>query len=76
MTAEMVHLIHSKVPNIVCTQPFGCLPNHIAGKGMLKKIKDNFPESNIVTIDYDTSATEINQLNRIRLMIANAKKNM
>ena len=76
LTAEMVHLIHNKVPNIVCTQPFGCLPNHIAGKGMLKKIKDNFPESNIVTIDYDTSATEINQLNRIRLMIANAKRNM
>jgi predicted nucleotide-binding protein (sugar kinase/HSP70/actin superfamily) len=76
LTAEMVHLIHNKVPNIVCTQPFGCMPNHIAGKGMIKRIKDNFPESNIVTIDYDTSATEINQLNRIRLMIANAKKNM
>jgi len=76
LTAEMVHLIHSDVPNIVCTQPFGCLPNHIAGKGMIKRIKDNFPESNIVTIDYDTSATEINQLNRIRLMISNAKKNM
>ncbi len=76
LTAEMIHLIHNKVPNIVCTQPFGCLPNHIAGKGMIKRIKDNFPESNIVTIDYDTSATEINQLNRIRLMIANAKKNM
>ena len=76
LTAEMVHLIHNKVPNIVCTQPFGCMPNHIAGKGMIKRIKANFPESNIVTIDYDTSATEINQLNRIRLMIANAKKNM
>jgi len=76
LTAEMVHLIHNDVPNIVCTQPFGCMPNHIAGKGMLKRIKDNLPESNIITIDYDTSATEINQLNRIRLMIANAKKNM
>ncbi len=76
LTAEMVHLIHNEVPNIVCTQPFGCLPNHIAGKGMIKRIKDNFPESNIVTIDYDTSATEINQLNRIRLMISNAKKNL
>ena len=76
LTAEMVHLIHNEVPNIVCTQPFGCLPNHIAGKGMIKRIKDNFPESNIITIDYDTSATEINQLNRIRLMIANAKKNI
>lgn len=76
LTAEMVHLIHNGIPNIVCTQPFGCMPNHIAGKGMIKRIKDNYPESNIVTIDYDTSATEINQLNRIRLMIANAKKNM
>jgi len=76
LTAEMVHLIHNDIPNIVCTQPFGCMPNHIAGKGMIKRIKDNFPESNIVTIDYDTSATEINQLNRIRLMVANAKKNM
>ncbi|MCD6482343.1 MAG: 2-hydroxyacyl-CoA dehydratase [Candidatus Izimaplasma sp.] len=76
LTAEMVHLIHSDVPNIVCTQPFGCMPNHIAGKGMIKRIKDNLPESNIVTIDYDTSATEINQLNRIRLMIANARKNL
>lgn len=76
LTAEMVHLIHDDIPNIVCTQPFGCLPNHIAGKGMIKRIKDNFPESNIVTIDYDTSATEINQLNRIRLMISNAKKNL
>ncbi len=76
LTAEMVHLIHYDIPNIVCTQPFGCMPNHIAGKGMLKRIKDKYPESNIITIDYDTSATEINQLNRIRLMIANAKKNM
>ena len=76
LTAEMVHLIHNKIPNIVCAQPFGCMPNHIAGKGMIKRIKDNFPESNIVTIDYDTSATEINQVNRIRLMIANAKKNI
>lgn len=76
LTAEMVELIHIGSPNIVCTQPFGCLPNHIAGKGMLKKIKQNHPESNIVAIDYDTSATEINQLNRIKLMITNAKRNM
>jgi predicted nucleotide-binding protein (sugar kinase/HSP70/actin superfamily) len=76
LTAEMVELIHMGAPNIVCTQPFGCLPNHIAGKGMLKRIKEQHPESNIVAIDYDTSATEINQLNRIKLMISNAKRNM
>lgn len=76
LTAEMIELIHMGAPNIVCTQPFGCLPNHIAGKGMIKKIKSNHPESNIVAIDYDTSATEINQLNRIKLMISNAKRNM
>lgn len=76
LTAEMVELIHLGAPNIVCTQPFGCLPNHIAGKGMIKKLKKHFPESNIVAIDYDTSATEINQLNRIKLMISNAKNNL
>lgn len=76
LTAEMVELIHMGAPNIVCTQPFGCMPNHIAGKGMIKKLKKNFPESNIVAIDYDTSATEINQLNRIKLMISNAKNNL
>lgn len=76
LTAEMVELIHIGAPNIVCTQPFGCLPNHIAGKGMIKRIKENHPESNIITIDYDTSATEINQLNRIRLMLSNAKRNL
>ncbi len=76
LTAEMIELIHIGAPNIVCTQPFGCLPNHIAGKGMIKKLKKNFPKSNIVAIDYDTSATEINQLNRIKLMISNAKNNL
>jgi predicted nucleotide-binding protein (sugar kinase/HSP70/actin superfamily) len=76
LTAEMIELIHIGSPNIVCTQPFGCLPNHIAGKGMIKKIKEKYPISNIVAIDYDTSATEINQLNRIKLMISNARRNM
>lgn len=76
LTAEMIELIHIGAPNIVCTQPFGCLPNHIAGKGMFKKIKNAYPKSNIVAIDYDTSATEINQLNRIKLMISNAKRNL
>ncbi|MCF7925969.1 MAG: 2-hydroxyacyl-CoA dehydratase [Candidatus Izimaplasma sp.] len=76
LTAEMLELIHSGAPNIICTQPFGCLPNHIAGKGMIKKIKKAYPKSNIVPIDYDTSATEINQMNRIKLMITNAKRNL
>lgn len=73
LTAEMLELIHSGTNNIVCTQPFGCLPNHIVGKGMIRAIKDNYPNSNIVAIDYDPSATEINQENRIKLMLANAK---
>ncbi len=74
LTAEMLELIHSGTPNIVCTQPFGCLPNHIAGKGMLRKIKDDHPLSNVVAIDYDPGATKINQENRIKLMLANARE--
>ena len=73
LTAEMLELIHSGIPNIVCTQPFGCLPNHIVGKGMIRKIKDDYPWSNIVAIDYDPGATKINQENRIKLMLANAR---
>ena len=73
LTAEMLELIHSGTNNIVCAQPFGCLPNHIVGKGMIRALKDNYPNSNIVAIDYDPSATEINQENRIKLMLANAK---
>lgn len=73
LTAEMLELIHSGTPNIVCTQPFGCLPNHIVGKGMIRKLKDDYPHSNIVAIDYDPGATKINQENRIKLMLANAK---
>lgn len=76
LTAEMLELIHSGVPNIVCTQPFGCLPNHVAGKGMIRRLKDEFPQSNIVAIDYDPGATKINQENRIKLMLANARRNM
>lgn len=72
LTAEMIDLIHHGAPNIVCTQPFGCLPNHIAGKGMIKKLKSHYPSSNIVAIDYDTSASRINQVNRINLMVSNA----
>ena len=73
LTAEMLELIHSGTPNIVCTQPFGCLPNHIEGKGMIRKLKDEYPHSNIVAIDYDPGATKINQENRIKLMLANAR---
>ncbi len=73
LTAEMLELIHTGVPNIVCTQPFGCLPNHIVGKGMIRKIKDDYPWSNVVAIDYDPGATRINQENRIKLMLANAR---
>ena len=74
LTAEMLELIHTGVPNIVCTQPFGCLPNHIVGKGMIRRLKDDYPYSNIVAIDYDPGATKINQENRIKLMLANAKQ--
>jgi len=72
LTAEMIELIHAGITNIVCTQPFGCLPNHIVGKGMIRKLKDDFPDSNIVAIDYDPGATKINQENRIKLMLSNA----
>ena len=70
LTAEMLELIHSGTPNIVCTQPFGCPPNHIVGKGMIRKLKDDYPNSNIVAIDYDPGATNIHQENRIKLMLA------
>ena len=74
LTAEMLELIHSGTNNIVCTQPFGCLPNHVVGKGMIRRLKDDFPKSNIVAIDYDPGATKINQENRIKLMISNAER--
>lgn len=73
LTAEMLSLIHEGVGNIVCTQPFGCLPNHICGKGMMKPLKEHYPDVNIVAVDYDPGATKINQENRIKLMLANAK---
>ena len=74
LTAEMLELIHSGVNNIVSAQPFGCLPNHIVAKGMIRKIKDNFPFANIIAVDYDPGASRINQENRIKLMLANAKR--
>ena len=76
LTAEMIELIHGGAKNIVCTQPFGCLPNHIVGKGMMRKIKEKNPEANIVAIDYDPGATKINQENRIKLMMSVAKRNL
>ena len=76
LTGEMMELIHGGVPNIVCIQPFGCLPNHIVGKGVIKEIRREHPEANIVAIDYDPGASEVNQLNRIKLMLSTAVKNL
>ena len=74
LTSEMLELAESGAENIVCTQPFGCLPNHICGKGMMKPIKDRNPNVNIVAIDYDAGATRVNQENRLKLMLANARR--
>jgi len=76
LTGEMMELIHNDAKNIVCTQPFGCLPNHIVGKGVIKEIRRECPDANIVAIDYDPGASEVNQLNRIKLMLSTAVKNM
>ena len=76
LTGEMIELIHSGAPNIVCTQPFACLPNHVVGKGVIKELRQSFPEANIVAIDYDPGASEVNQLNRIKLMLSTAQKNL
>ena len=76
LVGEMVELIHSGAANIVCCQPFGCLPNHIVGKGVIKELRRTHPEANIVAIDYDPGASEVNQLNRIKLMLSTAFKKM
>ena len=76
LTGEMLELIHTGVPNIVCTQPFACLPNHVVGKGVIKELRNQYPKANIVAIDYDPGASEVNQLNRIKLMLATAVKQM
>ena len=73
LTAEMLELADKGIKNIVCTQPFGCLPNHICGKGMMRPIKEKNPDINIVAIDYDAGATAVNQENRIKLMLANSR---
>ncbi|MCD8498495.1 MAG: acyl-CoA dehydratase activase-related protein, partial [Clostridiales bacterium] len=72
LTAEMIELIESGAPNVICAQPFACLPNHVTGKGMIKELRRQFKDANIVAIDYDPGASEVNQLNRIKLMISTA----
>lgn len=76
LTSEIMELAENGYGNVVCAQPFGCLPNHIVGKGMIRKIQEIYPDSNVVAIDYDASATKVNQENRIKLMIAVAKEKM
>ena len=76
LTGEMLELIHSGTTNIICTQPFGCLPNHIVGKGVIKGLRASHPEANIIAVDYDPGASEVNQLNRIKLMLSTAQKNL
>ena len=76
LTGEMVELLLSGVPNIVCIQPFACLPNHVVGKGVIKALRKRYPGANIVAVDYDPGASEVNQLNRIKLMLSAAQKNL
>ena len=76
LTGEMIELIEEGAPNIVCMQPFACLPNHVTGKGVIKALRKRYPESNIVAVDYDPGASEVNQLNRIKLMLSTAFKNI
>jgi predicted nucleotide-binding protein (sugar kinase/HSP70/actin superfamily) len=76
LTAEMIELIHQGAKNIVCAQPFACLPNHVTGKGIIKELHRQYPEANIVAVDYDPGASEVNQLNRIKLMLSAAVRNV
>ena len=76
LTAEMVELIRHGTPNVICAQPFACLPNHVVGKSVIKELRRRYPMSNIVAVDYDPGASEVNQLNRIKLMISVAKANL
>ncbi len=73
LTGEILELIHSGAPNVICVQPFACLPNHVTGKGMIKELRRRYPQSNIVAVDYDPGASEVNQINRIKLMMSTAK---
>ena len=74
LTGEMVKLIDSGVPNVVCLQPFGCLPNHITGKGVMHELRTSYKGANITAIDCDAGSSEVNQLNRLKLMLAVAKE--
>ncbi len=76
LTGEMLELIHSGTTNIICTQPFACLPNHIVGKGVIKELRASYPQANIIAVDYDPGASEVNQLNRIKLMLSAAKQSL
>ncbi len=76
LTGEMAELLITDTPNIVCIQPFACLPNHVVGKGVIKALKKEYPQANIVAVDYDPGASEVNQLNRIKLMLSSAKKQL
>jgi predicted nucleotide-binding protein (sugar kinase/HSP70/actin superfamily) len=76
VTAEMMEFIEQGTSNIICVQPLACLPNHIAGKGMFKPIKEKYPEANIIPIDYDPGISSVNQLNRIKLMLSVAMKKL
>ena len=73
LTAEVLHLLDDGVPNVICAQPFACLPNHVTGKGMFREIRRQYPQANVTAIDYDPGASEVNQLNRIKLVIASAR---
>jgi predicted nucleotide-binding protein (sugar kinase/HSP70/actin superfamily) len=73
LCGEMAELLESGCPNIVCIQPFGCLPNHVVGKGVIKQLRRRYPQANIAAVDYDPGASEVNQLNRIKLMLSQAK---
>ena len=76
LTGEMVELLTHGTPNIVCIQPFGCLPNHVVGKGVIKVLRKAYPNANIAAVDYDPGASEVNQLNRIKLMLSAAREKM
>ena len=76
LCGEMAELLTQDVPNIVCIQPFGCLPNHVVGKGVIKALKTAYPQANIAAVDYDPGASEVNQLNRIKLMLSTARENL
>lgn len=76
LTAEMIEYIENDIPNIVCVQPFACLPNHVVGKGVIKTIREKYPEANISPVDYDPGASEANQANRIKLLMTVAKDNL